>query len=59
MVSHITAEDGQCMYLHPVNVRCLVREYGSLEKSPEKITAAVVEIAGYSMTEVVIFTSTF
>lgn len=39
------------MYLHPVNVRCLVREYGSLEKSPEKITAAVVEIAGYSMTE--------
>jgi len=59
MVSHVTAEDGQCMYLHPVNVRCLVREYGSLEKSPEKITAAVVEIAGYSMTEVVIFTSTF
>ncbi|XP_031448103.1 RING finger protein 10 [Phasianus colchicus] len=45
------AEDGQCMYLHPVNVRCLIREYGSLEKSPEKITAAVVEIAGYSMTE--------
>ncbi|NXS01591.1 RNF10 protein, partial [Oxylabes madagascariensis] len=45
------AEDGQCMYLHPVNVRCLVREYGSLEKSPEKITAAVVEITGYSMTE--------
>ncbi|XP_030921779.1 RING finger protein 10-like, partial [Geospiza fortis] len=44
-------EDGQCMYLHPVNVRCLVREYGSLEKSPEKITAAVVEITGYSMTE--------
>ncbi|NXY44768.1 RNF10 protein, partial [Ceuthmochares aereus] len=45
------AEDGQCMYLHPVNVRCLVREYGSLEKSPEKITASVVEITGYSMTE--------
>ncbi|XP_063171693.1 E3 ubiquitin-protein ligase RNF10 isoform X2 [Candoia aspera] len=45
------AEDGQCLYLHPVNVRCLVREYGSLEKSPEKITAAVVEISGHSMTE--------
>ncbi|NXR07447.1 RNF10 protein, partial [Semnornis frantzii] len=45
------AEDGQCMYLHPVNIRCLVREYGSLEKSPEKITAAVVETTGYSMTE--------
>uniref|UniRef100_A0A452I2V6 E3 ubiquitin-protein ligase RNF10 n=1 Tax=Gopherus agassizii TaxID=38772 RepID=A0A452I2V6_9SAUR len=45
------AEDGQCMYLHPVNVRCLVREYGSLENSPEKLIAAVVEITGYSMTE--------
>ncbi|XP_061458884.1 E3 ubiquitin-protein ligase RNF10 isoform X2 [Rhineura floridana] len=45
------AEDGQCLYLHPVNVRCLVREYGSLEKSPEKISATVVEISGHSMTE--------
>nr|XP_056715811.1 RING finger protein 10 [Euleptes europaea] len=45
------AEDGQCLYLRPVNVRCLVHEYGSLEKSPEKITATVVEISGYSMTE--------
>nr|KAF6338201.1 hypothetical protein mPipKuh1_007927 [Pipistrellus kuhlii] len=39
------------MFLHPVNVRCLVREYGSLEQSPEKISAMVVEIAGYSMSE--------
>lgn len=46
------AEDGQHMFLHPVNVRCLVREYGSLEQSPEKISATVVEIAGYSMSEV-------
>ncbi|KAM3825966.1 E3 ubiquitin-protein ligase RNF10 isoform 1-T1 [Vipera latastei] len=45
------AEDGQCLYLHPVNVRCLVHEYGSLENSPEKITATVVEISGHSMTE--------
>ncbi|XP_059974817.1 E3 ubiquitin-protein ligase RNF10 isoform X2 [Mesoplodon densirostris] len=45
------AEDGQHMFLHPVNVRCLVREYGSLEQSPEKISATVVEIVGYSMSE--------
>ncbi|XP_072443342.1 E3 ubiquitin-protein ligase RNF10 isoform X3 [Chiloscyllium punctatum] len=45
------AEDGQYMFLSPVNVRCLVREYGSLEKCPEKITATVVEIVGHSMTE--------
>ncbi|KAJ7309502.1 hypothetical protein JRQ81_007547 [Phrynocephalus forsythii] len=45
------AEDGQCLFLHPVNVRCLIQEYGSLESSPEKITATVVEISGHSMTE--------
>ncbi|XP_045152677.1 RING finger protein 10 [Echinops telfairi] len=45
------AEDGQHMFLHPVNVRCLVREYGSLEQSPEKISATVVEIDGHSMSE--------
>ena len=46
------AEDGQLMFLHPVNVRCLVREYGSLEQSPEQISATGVASAGYSMSEV-------
>ncbi|KAM8961449.1 E3 ubiquitin-protein ligase RNF10 isoform 2-T2 [Pelodytes ibericus] len=45
------AEDGQHVFLHPVNVRCLVHEYGSLECCPEKITATVVEIDGFTMTE--------
>lgn len=45
------AEDGQHMFLHPVNVRCLVKEYGSLENCPECITAEVVETEGFSMTE--------
>ncbi|XP_053558020.1 RING finger protein 10 [Bombina bombina] len=45
------AEDGQHVYLHPVNVRCLVHEYGSLERCPEKITASVVETDGFTMTE--------
>ncbi|XP_076849948.1 E3 ubiquitin-protein ligase RNF10 [Brachyhypopomus gauderio] len=45
------AEDGQQMFLHPVNVRCLLREYGSLEKSPESITATVVEIEGHTINE--------
>uniref|UniRef100_A0A669DQ00 E3 ubiquitin-protein ligase RNF10 n=1 Tax=Oreochromis niloticus TaxID=8128 RepID=A0A669DQ00_ORENI len=39
------------MFLHPVNVRCLLREYGSLEASPESITATVVEIVGQTVTE--------
>ncbi|KAK1160040.1 RING finger protein 10-like isoform X1 [Acipenser oxyrinchus oxyrinchus] len=45
------AEDGQQMFLHPINVRCLMREYGSLERSPEKISATVVEIEGHSVNE--------
>uniref|UniRef100_A0A8C5PNR0 E3 ubiquitin-protein ligase RNF10 n=1 Tax=Leptobrachium leishanense TaxID=445787 RepID=A0A8C5PNR0_9ANUR len=45
------AEDGQHLFLHPVNVRSLVHEYGSLDHCPEKITAAVVEIDGFTMTE--------
>lgn len=40
------------MFLHPVNVRCLLREYGSLEASPDTITATVVEIVGHTVTEV-------
>ncbi|KAG5840705.1 hypothetical protein ANANG_G00191530 [Anguilla anguilla] len=45
------AEDGQQMFLHPVNVRCLLREYGSLEASPASITATVVELDGHTVTE--------
>ncbi|KAL7391878.1 hypothetical protein ABVT39_016178 [Epinephelus coioides] len=45
------ADDCQQMFLHPVNVRCLLREYGSLEASPDSITARVVEIVGHTVTE--------
>ncbi|XP_046904311.1 RING finger protein 10 isoform X1 [Hypomesus transpacificus] len=45
------AEDCQQMFLHPVNVRCLLREYGSLEASPNSITATVVEIEGQTVTD--------
>lgn len=45
------ADDCQQMFLHPVNVRCLLREYGSLEASPDTITAKVVEIVGHTVTE--------
>lgn len=46
------ADDCQQMFLHPVNVRCLLREYGSLEACPDSITATVVEIVGHTVTEV-------
>uniref|UniRef100_A0A8C7WR47 E3 ubiquitin-protein ligase RNF10 n=1 Tax=Oryzias sinensis TaxID=183150 RepID=A0A8C7WR47_9TELE len=46
-----SAEDCQQMFLHPLNVRCLLREYGSLEACPDSITATVVEIVGHTVTE--------
>ncbi|GIY84201.1 RING finger protein 10 [Caerostris darwini] len=45
------AEDGQHIYLHKVNVRMLLKEYGSLEFAPPIITAKVVEIESITMTE--------
>lgn len=45
------AEDCQQMFLHPVNVRCLAREYGSVKFSPVTITAKVVEIEEHTVTE--------
>lgn len=53
LLSEPVAEDGQQMFLHPVNVRCLLRQYGSLENSPQSITATVVEVDGQTVTEVV------
>ena len=48
----VTAVDGQHIYLHSLNARCLVREYGSLENSPAEITAKIVELDGITMNEV-------
>ncbi|XP_077995333.1 E3 ubiquitin-protein ligase RNF10-like isoform X1 [Glandiceps talaboti] len=45
------AEDGQHLYLHSINVRCLIKEYGSLEHCPETITADILEVEDNSMTE--------
>jgi len=43
--------DGQHVYMHAVNVHMLVREYGSLDKCPEDVTAVIVEKEGISMNE--------
>ncbi|XP_033118784.1 RING finger protein 10-like isoform X2 [Anneissia japonica] len=45
------AADSQHMYIHSLNVRCLVNEYGSLAKCPETITGEVIEIDHITMTE--------
>ncbi|XP_029653016.1 RING finger protein 10 [Octopus sinensis] len=45
------AADGQHIYLHAVNARCLAWQYGSLENSPETITASIVEVESIAMTQ--------
>ncbi|XP_020899737.1 RING finger protein 10 isoform X2 [Exaiptasia diaphana] len=45
------ADDGQNIFLHPINARCLIKEYGSLEKCPECISASILELEAMSQTE--------
>ena len=51
-VFHSTAEDGQRIFVHALNARCLVKEYGGLEHGPPTITAKIVELESVFMTEV-------
>ena len=38
--------------MHAVNIRCLVKQYGSLRDCPDTVTATVVELESVSMDEV-------
>lgn len=43
--------DGQHIYLHSLNARCLAREYGSLETAPHVLIANIIEMEYLTMTE--------
>lgn len=45
------AEDGQHIYMHALNARCLVKEYGALQHCPDTITGTIVEMENIFMTE--------
>jgi len=47
-----TAVDGQHIYMHAVNIRCLLKQYGALRDCPDTITATLVELESVSMDEV-------
>ena len=47
-----SAADGQHLYLHPINARCLMKEYESLEFAPESIKAKIVDVEQLGITEV-------
>ena len=46
------ASDGQHIYLHALNARCLVKEYGSLANCPDTITANIIQMENVFMSEV-------
>lgn len=46
---YFQAADGQAVFLHALNARMLVRDYGALELAPPTITARIVEIEGASI----------
>jgi len=41
--------------MHPVNVRCLLHQYGSFNCCPQEITAKILETEALSMNEVLSF----
>lgn len=45
------AEDGQNIFLSPINARCMIKEYGSLESCPDTITAQILEMDAMSQSE--------
>jgi hypothetical protein len=45
------SEDGQHIYLHSLNVRMLKQEFGTLDKSPIKIKAKIIEMEWESMSD--------
>uniref|UniRef100_A0A1E1XB02 E3 ubiquitin-protein ligase RNF10 n=1 Tax=Amblyomma aureolatum TaxID=187763 RepID=A0A1E1XB02_9ACAR len=46
---YFQAADGQAVFLHALNARMLVRDYGALELAPPTFTARIVEIEGASI----------
>lgn len=45
------AADGQHIYMHAINARCMVQEYDSLMNCPDSIEATIVELESITMTE--------
>lgn len=43
------SDDGQAIYLHPLNVRMLKHEFGDLKNCPSSITAKIIELQWQSV----------
>jgi len=45
------ADDGQHIYLNPLNAKCLLKEYGSWENCPQKLKAKIIQMDYFTMNE--------
>lgn len=45
------ADDGQNIFLHSLNARCLIEEYGTLDGGPLKITGQIIDFECFTMTK--------
>ncbi len=52
MYYYYQSEDGQHIYLHPLDIRVLKQEFGSYDHFPNEITVRVVGVDESTMTEV-------
>ena len=48
-----SVEDGQHLYMHSINIRSLIKEYGSLDKCPPTIQARIVAVEHMSIDQVI------
>jgi len=44
------SSDGQPVFIHPVNAKCLISEFGSIENSPSEIISEIIDIEYFTMT---------
>ncbi|CAI7732235.1 unnamed protein product [Closterium sp. NIES-54] len=47
------AQEGPCVVLHPLNFKCLLQHYGSVERLPLSVTARVVQLEPMRQSEAV------
>lgn len=45
------AEDGQNIFLHSLNARCIIEEYGGLEQGPLQISGQIIDFECMTMTK--------
>jgi len=45
------AEDGQNIFINSLNARCLIEQYGSLEKAPKKIVGQILDFESFTMSK--------